>query len=70
MSKQEQRRAWVLSRVGAGEMGTAEAARLLGLTERSVRRLRARMRRDGPAPARGRRRPSLVSGTRCRILDR
>jgi hypothetical protein len=35
MSAREQRRAWVLSRVEAGEMGVAEAAGLLGLTERS-----------------------------------
>jgi len=47
MSTKEQRRAWVVSRVEAGEMGVTEAARLLGLTERSVRRLRTRMEREG-----------------------
>ena len=49
MSAREHRRAWVLSRVAAGEMGMAKAARLLGLSERSVRRLRARMEQEGPA---------------------
>jgi transposase len=73
MSGREQRRAWVLSRVEAGEMGMAEAARLLGLSERSVRRLRARMRQDGPAGLvhgnRGRASPRRVpAATRARIL--
>ena len=49
MSSREQRRAWVLSRVEAGEMGVPEAARLLGLSERSIRRLRIRFAREGPA---------------------
>ena len=58
MSKQEQRRAWVVSRVMAGDLGIAEAAGLLGLSERSIRRLRARMEREGPA--------ALVHGDRGR----
>jgi transposase len=58
MSKEEQRRAWVISRLMAGELGVAEAARALGLSERSVRRLRARLERDGPA--------GLVHGNRGR----
>jgi transposase len=58
MSKEELRRSWVISRLMAGELGVAEAARALGLTERSVRRLRARMERDGPA--------GLVHGNRGR----
>ena len=62
MSSKEQRRAWVLSRVEAEEMNVAEAARLLGLTERSIRRLRVRMGRDGPA--------GLVHGNRGRISPR
>jgi transposase len=74
MSRREQRRAWVLSRVEAEEMGVAEAARLLGLSERSVRRLRTRMRRDGPAGLvhgnRGRASPQrLPEATRARILE-
>ena len=49
MSKQEQRRAFVLTRLLSGEMGVTEAAGLLGLSERSIRRLRARVEREGPA---------------------
>ena len=62
MSKREQRRAWVLSRVEAEEMSVPEAARLLGLTERSIRRLRERMRQAGPA--------GLVHGNRGRASPR
>ena len=74
MSGKEQRRAWVLSRVEAEEMSVAEAARLLGLSERSIRRLRSRMRRGGPAGLvhgnRGRASPRrLPEATRARILE-
>lgn len=62
MSRQEQQRAWALSRVMAGELGVAEAARLLHLSERSIRRLRARLERDGPA--------GLVHGNRGRASIR
>ena len=58
MSSKDQRRAWVLSRLSAGELGVAEAAHALGLSERSIRRLRARVERDGPA--------GLVHGNRGR----
>jgi transposase len=74
MSRREQRRAWVLSRVEAEEMSVPEAARLLGLTERSIRRLRERMRRAGPAGLvhgnRGRDSPRrLPEAARTRILE-
>jgi transposase len=74
MSGREQRRAWVLSRVEAGEMGMAEAGSLLGLSERSIRRLRSRMRLEGPAGLvhgnRGRPSPRrLPEATRARILE-
>ena len=74
MSKREQRRAWVLSRVEAEEMGVAEAAGLLGLTERSIRRLRVRLAAQGPAGLvhgnRGRASPRrLAQATRERILE-
>jgi transposase len=49
MSSKEQRRAWVLSRLVAGELGVMEGARALGLSERSIRRLRSRLASDGPA---------------------
>jgi transposase len=62
MSKHEQRRMWVVSRVMAGELGVPEAAGLLGLSERSIRRLRARMEREGPA--------ALVHGDRGRVSPR
>ena len=58
MSSKEQRRTWVISRLMAGELGTLEAGQALGLSERSIRRLRARMERDGPA--------GLVHGNRGR----
>jgi Homeodomain-like domain len=41
MSTIEQRRAWVLNRLGKGGLTTTEAAELLGLSERQVWRLRA-----------------------------
>ncbi len=62
MSSREQRRAWVLSRLMAGELGVAEAARVLGLSERSIRRLRVRMEREGPS--------GLVHGNRGRASSR
>ena len=62
MSRTEQRRAWVITRVVSGELTVAEAAELLGLTERSIHRLRARMEREGPA--------GLVHGNRGRISPR
>jgi len=58
----------------SGEMGVAEAARLLSLSERSIRRLRARVARQGPAGLvhgnRGRASPRrLPEATRARILE-
>ena len=47
MSRTEQRRTWVLAKVLAGELTVAEAGGLLGLTERSIYRLRAG---DGAVP--------------------
>ena len=49
MSSKEQRRTWVISRLMDGELGTLEAGHALGLSERSIRRLRARMERVGLA---------------------
>ena len=74
MSKREQRRTLVLLRLMSGEMGVAEAAALLGLSERSIRRLRARVEREGPAGLvhgnRGRASPRrLPEATRARILE-
>jgi len=63
MSSREQRRAWVLSRLMAGELGVAEAARVLGLSERSVHRLRTRMEREGPAGLVHGNRPGLAAST-------
>ena len=62
MSRTEQRRIWVLSKLMASELTVAEAAELLGLTERSIYRLRARMERVGPA--------GLVHGNRGRVSSR
>lgn len=49
MTSAEQRPAWVLTKVVAGELGAAEAAALLGLSERSIWRLKARFDAEGPA---------------------
>jgi transposase len=58
MTSREQRRAWVLIRLLEGSLERAEAAPLLGLSERQVRRLAAVFERDGPA--------ALVHGNRGR----
>ena len=62
MSEREQRRAWVLSRLMAGELAVTEVAGLLGLSAGSIRRLRARVERHGPA--------GLVHGDRGRTSPR
>ena len=74
MRHTEQRRVWVLTRVLGGELTVAEAAELLGLSERSIHRLRSRLERDGPAGLvhgnRGRASPRrLDEATRARILE-
>lgn len=74
MSKREQRRAYVLTRLLSGELGVGEAARLLGRSERSVRRLRARMEQEGPAGLvhgnRGRSSPRRLSEvTRAKVIE-
>jgi len=74
MSRTDQRRTWVLTKVLAGELTVAEAAELLGLSERSVYRPRARLERMGPAGLvhgnRGRVSPRRLDGTtRRRILE-
>ena len=74
MRHTEQRRVWVLTRVLGGELTVAEAAELLGLSERSIHRLRSRLERDGPAGLvhgnRGRASPRrLDEATQARILE-
>ena len=49
MTTVEQRRAWVVAKVMAGEVEVGEAAELLGLSVRSVWRLKRRFGEDGPA---------------------
>jgi len=58
MSIEEQRRTMVLTRVVAGSISMSEAATLLGLSERSVWRLKRRFLAEGPA--------GLVHGNRGR----
>lgn len=58
MSTTEQRRAWVLNRLGRAELTTTEAAGLLGLSERQVWRIRRAFEARGPA--------GLVHGNRGR----
>jgi len=62
MNTGEQRRAWVLTKVLVGELAISEAALMLGLSERSVWRLKAGFRQEGPA--------ALVHGNRGRTLPR
>jgi hypothetical protein len=52
MSTIEQRRAWVLTKVMAGEIEVAEAAELLGLSVRSGLAPETAVRRGGPGRAR------------------
>ena len=49
MTTVEQRRAWVLTKVIGGELAVTEAAELLGLSERTVWRLKRRLADAGPA---------------------
>src|SRR4051794_40901560 len=74
MTSREQARTMVLVRVAGGELRVAEAALLLGLSERQVWRLRQGFERDGPAALAhaNRGRPSarrLPAATRERILE-
>jgi transposase len=62
MTATDQRRVWVLNRLGPRGLTTAEAAGLLGLSERQIWRLRAAFERAGPA--------GLVHGNRGRVLPR
>src|SRR5438105_1859842 len=43
----QQRRIEILTRLGAGVLGVSDAAELLGVSPRQVRRLRARFAQDG-----------------------
>jgi len=58
LSKQDEQRAMVLGQVSAGVLGMAEAAGLIGVGERQVRRLLAAFQREGPR--------GLVHGNRGR----
>src|SRR5688500_12595025 len=74
MTVHEQARALVLTRVAAGELPAAEAARSLGCSERQVWRLLARFRTAGPAGLvhgnRGRRSEArLAAALRQTVLD-
>ena len=62
MTMADQRRAWVLAKLLGGELSVHEVAVFLGLSERSVWRLRARFAAEGPA--------ALVHGNRGRPSGR
>ncbi len=62
MTSRDQRRAWILTKLLVSEVTTAEAAGLLGLSERQVWRLRRGFERAGPA--------ALVHGNRGRPSSR
>src|SRR5690348_15195402 len=73
LSQREHQRMHVLSRVLDGVLRGREAARLLGLSPRHLRRLRRRLERDGPAALahrnRGRASPRRLAETvRARIV--
>jgi transposase len=74
MTAKEQRRAWVLTRILAGDLTMGAGAETLGLSVRQVWRLRAGYERDGPAALvhANRGRPStrrLGAGVRARIVE-
>jgi Helix-turn-helix domain len=48
MSVEESRRVYVVDRIEAGELTIAEAAAALGLSRRQMKRLRKKVREDGP----------------------
>ncbi len=58
MSVRENKRAWVLGKVERGEVTAAGAGKVMGISERQVRRLLSRYREGGPA--------ALVHGNRGR----
>ena len=62
MTMTDQRRAWVLAKLVAGGLSVHEVAVFLGLSERSVWRLRVRFAAEGPA--------ALVHGNRGRASGR
>lgn len=62
MTVADQRRAWVLAKLMGGELSVHVVAMFLGLSDRSVWRLRARFTREGPA--------ALVHGNRGRPSGR
>lgn len=73
LSRREQQRAHILVHVIEGRLPVADAARLVGPSTRHVKRLLAKVRRDGPAAlAHGNRgRPSprrLPDAVRSRVL--
>lgn len=62
MTTADQQRAWILTKVLCDELTVREAAVFLGLSDRSVWRLRARFAAEGPA--------ALVHGNRGRASSR
>lgn len=74
LNRKEQKRAVVLGKVDRGELTAVEAGKVMGLSERHVRRLLAKYRRDGPkALAHGNRgrRPhhTLAAAVRAQVLE-
>jgi transposase len=74
LNRKEQKRALVLGKVDRGELTAVEAGKVMGLSERHVRRLLAEYREDGPkALAHGNRgripHHALAPTTRAQVLD-
>lgn len=66
MTTVEQPRAWVLTKVMAGDVEVGEAAELLGLSVRSVWRLKRRFADEGPAGLVHQTRPRPIAPARRR----
>lgn len=74
MTRSEQQRSMVLTKLLVGGLTSAEAAGLLAVSSRTIRRLRRRLEQDGPGGLvhgnRGRASPRRLSdATRARILE-
>jgi transposase len=74
LNRKEQKRAVVLGKVDRGELTAVEAGKVMGLSERHVRRLLAEYREDGPKMLahgnRGRQPPHTLNSTvGSRVLD-
>ena len=74
LNTQEQKRAMILNRVQAGQLSVAEAAEVLDLSARQMRRILAAYEKEGPAALAHRnrgRKPvhSISEAVRAQVVD-